>query len=154
MKKGSLIREAAFVLVFTKIFCGDESCDELIETAKNSDVFLLKNKNADENDDGILDEEDFDNISAVLFKGVYDNLEELDGIISKYSDKRQIGRISKVSLAVLRLALYEINYNDKVPTNAAISEAVLLAKKYALESEVKFVNGVLGNYSRALEAQK
>lgn len=148
MKKGSLIREAAFILVFTKIFQSDETPDEIVEIEKSENVFDLKLKDNEETKNGLLNEEDFDNLSVSLFKGVCDHEKELDEIISAYSDKRQIGRISKISLAVLRLALYEIKYNEMVPTNVAISEAVNLAKKFGLDSEVKFVNGVLGKYSR------
>lgn len=142
MKKGSLIREAAFILVFEKIFRGEDSCDEIIENAKEADIFDFGDES--------VSEKDFDKVSASVFKGVYDNVEELDSIISSYSEKRQIGRISKISLAVLRLAVYEIKYNDKVPTNVAISEAVNLAKAYGLDADVKFVNGVLGRFSESL----
>lgn len=145
MKKGSLIREAAFILVFEKIFRTEDSCDEIIENAKEADIFDFG--------DGSVSEKDFDKVSALVFKGVYDNVEELDSIISSYSEKRQIGRISKISLAVLRLAIYEIKHNDKVPTNVAISEAVNLAKMYGLDADVKFVNGVLGRFSESLGAK-
>ncbi|MGN1416160.1 MAG: transcription antitermination factor NusB [Oscillospiraceae bacterium] len=145
MKKGSLIREAAFILVFEKIFRTEESCDEIIATAKDADIFDFGEES--------VEEKDFDKVSAAVFKGVYDNLDELDEIISSYSEKRQIGRISKVSLAVLRLAIYEIKHNDKVPTNVAVSEAVNLAKKYGFDPDVKFVNGVLGRFAESVEAK-
>ena len=145
MKKGSLIREAAFILGCEKIFRTEESCDEIISTAKEAEIFDFGEES--------VDEKDFDKVSAAVFKGVYDNLDELDEIISSYSEKRQIGRISKVSLAVLRLAIYEIKHNDKVPTNVAVSEAVNLAKKYGFDSDVKFVNGVLGRFAESVEAK-
>lgn len=145
MKKGSLIREAAFILVFEKIFRREDSCDEIIESAKEAEIFDFG--------EGAVDEKDFDKVSVSVFRGVYDNLDELDGIISSYSEKRQIGRISKVSLAVLRLAVYEIKHNDKVPTNVAVSEAVNLAKKYGFDADVKFVNGVLGRFAESVEAK-
>ena len=55
-------------------------------------------------------------------------------------------RISKVSLTILKLALYEILYVDDVPEKVAINEAVNLAKKYGTDSDPTFVNGVLGSY--------
>ena len=55
-------------------------------------------------------------------------------------------RISKVSLTILKLALYEILYVDDVPEKVAINEAVNLAKKYGTDSDPAFVNGVLGSY--------
>ena len=80
-----------------------------------------------------------------------DHTAEVDKIIGKFSEKRVISRIPKVSLAILRLAFYEIKFCEKVPENVAISEAVLLAKKYAADNDVSFINGVLGAYSRGAE---
>uniref|UniRef100_UPI00262FD3BE transcription antitermination factor NusB n=1 Tax=uncultured Fibrobacter sp. TaxID=261512 RepID=UPI00262FD3BE len=64
-----------------------------------------------------------------VFAPVYED-DEIDEIISKYSEKRSVERIPKLNLAILRIAIYEALYDDKVPVNVAISEAVLLAKAY------------------------
>ena len=77
---------------------------------------------------------------------VKDKYEELDAIISEFSEKRAVSRIAKVNKTILRLALYEINYSDKIPAKAAVNEAVELAKKYADKQDSSFVNGVLGSY--------
>lgn len=87
-----------------------------------------------------------------LVTGIFEHKDELDGIIEKYSDKRALSRIPKINLAVLRLAIYEALYDEKVPVNVAISEAVALTEKYALDADVSFVNGVLGSFAR--NAQK
>ncbi len=139
MKKGSLLREAAFILVFEKIFRSEDSCDEIYSDALDAGIFDLE--------DSPADEEGLRNVSCMLFKGVYDNLDEVDSVISRYSGTRQIGRISKICLAILRLALYELKYNNLVPTNVVISEAVGLAMNYGLDPDVKFVNGLLGKYA-------
>lgn len=77
---------------------------------------------------------------------------EIDEIISKYLKKGwSISRISRPSLAILRLAIYEIKYLDSVPQSVSINEAVELSKKYSID-ESKFVNGVLGAFVRELEA--
>ena len=78
--------------------------------------------------------------------------DEIDEIISKYLKKGwSISRISRPSLAVLRLAVYEIKYLDSVPQSVSINEAVELSKKYSID-ESKFVNGVLGAFVRDIEA--
>ncbi len=128
--KRSHIREAAFMLIFEKMF-RDDSCEDIIESAKEADEY------------------DFNDEVQQLFKNVVGRTEELDGIISEYSDKRKVNRIGKVSLAVLRLAVYECMYEDKVPVNVAISEAVQLTKKYTFDNDTQFVNGVLGAFSRS-----
>ena len=149
--KRSEIREAAFMLIFEKLFRPECSCDEIIEAAKETGTFEFYPvpETAENKGDpaGAAEVEK-------LFRGVVSKQEELDEIISGYSNKRQVSRIAKVSLTVLRLAIYEILYCDKVPTNVAISEAVNLTKKYALDPEVKLVNGILGAYSRASAAEK
>lgn len=128
----SEIREQAFVLVFESLFRENE-IDEIISMAEEIEEFII-------NDDVLS-----------LFRGTTEKLAEISEIIEKYSEKRQVGRIPKVNLAVLSLAVYEIEYTD-IPINAAISEAVNLAKKYSYENDVAFVNGVLGAYSRDKES--
>lgn len=128
-------RESAFKLVFESLF-REDTPDEILEVAENVDEIIL---NGD---------------VTKMFKGTAEHASELDSIISKFSEKRQIERIPKVNIAILRLALFEILYDERVPMNVAINEAVLISKKYSLEPDVAFVNGVLGAYSRSVEAPK
>ena len=81
-------------------------------------------------------------------------VDEIDSIISKFSNKRTVERIPKINLAILRLAIYEAIYEENVPVNVAISEAVALAGKYALEPDVSFVNGVLGSFAKEQEEKQ
>ena len=128
-------RESAFKMVFESLF-RDDTVEEIIELADEVDEITI-------NDDVIA-----------MFKGTVDHGSELDNIITQYSEKRSLDRIPKVNIAILRLALYEILYDEKVPMNVAINEAVLISKKYSQEADVAFVNGVLGSYSRSDEAKE
>ena len=128
-------RESAFKMVFESLF-RDDTVEEIIELADEVDEITV-------NDDVIA-----------MFKGTVDHGSELDNIITQYSEKRSLDRIPKVNIAILRLALYEILYDEKVPMNVAINEAVLISKKYSQEADVAFVNGVLGSYSRSDEAKE
>ena len=128
------VRESVFILSFEKLF-RDDSADEIIDLAKELGDITV-------NDEVIHN-----------FKGIIEKADELDAVIAKFSDKRTIDRIPKINLALLRLAIYEARYDDKVPINVAISEAVALAGKYAQEADIAFINGVLGAYSRSDEAQ-
>lgn len=126
------IRESEFIIIFEKLF-RDESITELLELS-------LDNESVTVNDE-----------VKETAEGVFANLEEIDAVINKFSEKRNIARMPKINLAILRLAIYEILYkNDKAPVGAIINEAVGLAKKYAQDADVSFVNGVLGAYSRTL----
>ncbi|MCQ2554473.1 MAG: transcription antitermination factor NusB [Clostridia bacterium] len=74
----------------------------------------------------------------------YENeLETVDGIINECADNWNTSRLSKIDLAILRLAVIEIRYLDDVPRAVAINEAVELAKKYGTDESKKFINGVL-----------
>ena len=81
-------------------------------------------------------------------------LSEIDGVIDENLRGWSKTRISKVSLAVLRLALCEMLYIDDVPTGVSINEAVELCKSYSTAEDASFVNGVLGTIARRLEAEK
>lgn len=129
------VRESAFLLTFEMLFRND-NIDELIEIAKENDAIIIN--------DEVVE----------LARGIEEKSDVLDEIISRYSNKRAVNRIPKINLAILRLAIYEANYDEKVPVNVAISEAVALAEKYAYDSDISFVNGVLGTYSRSEEAPK
>ncbi len=83
-----------------------------------------------------------------ILKGVSENIEKIDEIIEKYLVNWKISRISKVNLAILRLATYEIIFDNEIPFKVSINEALDLGKKYSDESSVSFINGVLDNISK------
>ena len=127
------VRQAAFLLSFEKMFL-DDDLDKIFESAEELGEFIPVNDEV-----------------KVLVRSIFDKQEELDSIISKYSDKRAVSRIPKVDLTALRLAIYEALYDEKVPVNVAISEAVALTEKYALEPDIAFVNGLLGSFAKDIK---
>lgn len=77
-------------------------------------------------------------------------IEKLESIDQSLNDKVQgwdTGRMGKVDLTILRLAVYEIMYDEEIPTGVAINEAVELAKKFGQDSSPAFVNGVLAKFA-------
>ena len=88
-----------------------------------------------------------------VVSGVANRADELNEIIGKYSIGWDVSRISRLTRAVLQLAIYEILYVDDVPTGVAVSEAVRLAKKYDGDDTGSFVNGILGSFARSLETE-
>jgi transcription antitermination protein NusB len=75
---------------------------------------------------------------------IIDKLDELDKIINQYSTNWPIDQISLVDRNILRIGVYELKFNDKIPSKVAINEAIELAKNYGGPSSGKFVNGILG----------
>ena len=82
-----------------------------------------------------------------LTKGVIENLEQIDTVIHETAPAFPIDQLAVVDRNILRLAIYEILLDNKVPMRAAINEAVELAKEYGGENSPKFINGVLGSVS-------
>lgn len=74
---------------------------------------------------------------------VADRVEEIDGMINAVARGWKTTRMGKVDLTLLRLAVYEIKFEDDIPTGVAINEAVELAKKYGTDDSSSFVNGIL-----------
>ncbi|MDR2183310.1 MAG: transcription antitermination factor NusB [Clostridiales bacterium] len=128
-------RRHAFCLVFARDFCADCAISEDLDYYLDS----FAEEGASEMD-FILGE----------IQGVYAHLDTIDAYIAETSATWDISRISKVDLAIMRLAVYEILHDDKIPDGTSINEAVELAKAFSSEDGGKFVNGVLGKIVRKL----
>ena len=85
--------------------------------------------------------------------GIMNHIPEIDTLLNQTSRGWKTSRMAKVDLSILRLAVYEMKYDDAVPIGVAINEAVELTRKYSSESSCSFVNGVLGTISRKLAAK-
>ncbi len=123
-------RDQAFCLIFEKSF-RDESCEDILELAET-----------------VRDFEITDYIKTV-FCGVFDNLEMIDGVISKYLEKWTIERIPKADLALFRLGVYEMKFCEDIPIGVTVNEIVELAKTYSGDKDPAYINGVLGSISRS-----
>lgn len=123
-------REAAFTQIFQINQHGDE-LDAMIEE-------LLNDKPECEDNLGYI---------QTVVSGVNEKRDELVAEVEKYLKPGWTWRrISKASLTILKLAIYEMKYMDDVPDKVAINEAVNLAKKYGADNDAKFVNGVLASF--------
>lgn len=85
--------------------------------------------------------------------GVVNRIDDLNKIIGDYAIDWDISRISKLTRAVMQLAIFEIMYVDDVPTGVAISEAVRIVKLYDNSDAGSFVNGILGAFARDLPTE-
>ncbi len=75
---------------------------------------------------------------------IYKMIPELDQQIDAVSENWKTSRMPRIDLSILRLALYEMNYDEKIPAKVAINEAVELAKKYGDKNSSAFINAILG----------
>ena len=116
----------------------EERLDENIMRSLKTDAEMYAGK---------LGEENADYIRAVV-KGVATHMDELNDAIERNAKGWKLSRLSRMTKAVLRLAIYEMRYVDDVPVGVAINEAVALDKVYDTDEAASFINGVLGSIAR------
>ncbi|HEY49390.1 MAG TPA: transcription antitermination factor NusB [Dehalococcoidia bacterium] len=83
-----------------------------------------------------------------LIRGVLDNKERIDSLIKTHAPNWPLEQISAIDRNILRLAIFEILIDNRVPSKAAINEAVELGKTFGSYNSSRFINGVLGSVSR------
>ncbi len=127
------MRERLFKLLFRVEF------NPKSEMAEQEAFFFEAEENA-------ASEEDNAQISE-KFNKIIERLEEIDRDLNDKVQGWDIGRMGKVDLTILRLAIYEVLYDEDIPTGVAINEAVELAKKFGQDSSPSFVNGVLAKFA-------
>lgn len=86
-----------------------------------------------------------------LFHGCLEQIEAVDGVIKENSQNWKFDRISKVDLAILRLAVYELFFRKDIPPIVTINEAIELAKELSTPDSKRFVNGVLDKVKLSLK---
>ncbi len=96
--------------------------------------------------DAKLSEENNDFVRE-LVKGTTKNRDEIDRHIQKLAPAWPVNQLALIDRNILRLAIFEILFDNKVPVKVAVNEAVELAKTFGSESSAKFINGVLGSVS-------
>ena len=124
-------REEAFKLVF-QITAQSDCYLEVVERFAEENAALKK-----------TDRKQFKYIVAAA-NTVFEKVEEIDAVIAEnLTSEWKIERLSKVSLAILRLAVYEIKFVEDIPDTVSVNEAVELAKVYDTDDAPAFINGVL-----------
>jgi len=97
------------------------------------------------------EEEPLEEESAIFMKGlvqgVLSNEKEIDHVIETYAPAWPVEQMALIDRNILRLAIFEILFNNKVPVKVVINEAVELAKTFGGDNTPKFINGVLGTVS-------
>lgn len=123
-------RETAFILLFEKTFT-DEDMPDIVEKARDARDL------------------EPDSFALHLADSVADRLPQLDGIIEPALRNWSKERLSRVALTVLRLAVFEMRYEEETPDSVAINEAVEIAKKFGGAEDAQYINGVLGTLAKA-----
>ena len=102
--------------------------------------------------ESIVSEEEYETYFKAVVLGTVENIKKIDEAIEENSHGWDFDRISRIDLAVLRVAVYELMFREDVPAVVAINEAIEISKKYSGEKSGTYVNGVLGGiYSSVIE---
>lgn len=126
------LREQVFKLLFRVEFNAKEEMEEQCH------LFL-------EHEDVEISEKDAEHIIG-KFTEIHDRLEEIDKMIDEKAKGWSTDRMGKVELTIIRLAVYEMKFDEAIPEGVAINEAVELAKNYGQDESSGFVNGVLAKF--------
>ena len=126
------LRERVFMMLFRVEFYENEDITEQLAT------FLEDSEPIEEKDAKYIEER---------FLKIKELIPEIDEAINSSVKGWKTTRMSKVDLAIIRLAYFEMKYDDSVPMPVAINEAVELAKKFGSDESQSFVNGVLAKLS-------
>ena len=124
----SIIREHIFKILFRAEFYNKE------ELTQQAEYYVSELSNARDKEIEYIK----DKTLAII-----DKLPEIDEIINENSDGWPTNRLGKAELTIMRLAVYEIIFDEEIPNGVAINEAVELSKKYGSDNSSSFVNGVL-----------
>ncbi len=126
------LREQIFKLLFRVEFNAPEDMPE------QKELFFEETESASEQDQKYIDEK---------YGKIMDVLPSIDAQINEKASGWTTERMGKVELTILRLAVFEILYDETVPASVAINEAVELAKKFGQDESPAFVNGVLAKFA-------
>ena len=126
------LREQIFLLLFRVEF------NDLADMPEQMQLFLA--------DDEIERKQKDTDYITKKYDSIMEKLSVIDEQLEQKAENWNVARMGKVELTVLRLALYEMQYDEDVPAGVAINEAVELAKKFGQESSGAFVNAVLAKF--------
>lgn len=125
-------REQAFFLIFERSF-RDDSLEEILDAALAArDIQVAP-------------------YAEKVFHGIEQYGSQIDAVIEENIIGWKRSRLSRVASSILQVAVYEMLFEESIPSSVSISEAVSLAKLYGTQEESSFVNGVLGGIARKLE---
>ncbi|MBO5143319.1 MAG: transcription antitermination factor NusB [Clostridia bacterium] len=132
-------REVAFKIVFELAFQNDEEAAKLYEKMIEASEEKFE-----------ITEEDNLYINEMI-DGIQSNESSIDEQIKSHLKDWSFDRLSKIDLAILRLAIYEINYREDIPCKVSVNEAVELAKIFGEDSSPAFINGILAEVLKEVE---
>lgn len=140
----SQIREQIFKLLFRVEF---NSLEDMPEQVK----LFMESPTLDKDEDNCKEISISDNEQQYIinkYDDIVSHMSEIDGIINDNAKGWSTDRLGKVELTILRLAVYEIKYDNDIPVSVAIDQAVELSKRFGRDESYSFINGILASVAK------
>lgn len=130
-----IAREVAMKLAFASLLGGEDTYESVLDKSGIADAPTAEDTA----------------FSEAVLRGIEENREEIDAKIDEIAIGWRIGRMPRVDLSILRVAIYEMLYREDIPASVSINEAVELAKAFGGERSSAYINGMLGTLAKKLE---
>ena len=142
MGNNIVVRRKGRVLAFQALYSYD------VGQVPLEDLLKLDWRNIDETEDANSVEE-YLAFARILISGTINHIQEIDSVIKSHlSEKWEMGRINKVTLAILRMSVFSLLYQKDVSPPIIIDEAISISKKYGTDDAFKFINAILDKISK------
>jgi N utilization substance protein B len=138
-------RRKGRILAFQALYCWESTHASINELMTFSWLEIDKQKALE---DGIA------GFSRLLIAGTIENIKVIDKIIKKHLQNWDISRLNRVDLAILRMSVYTLMYQEEIAPSIVIDEAIGISKEFGTDDSFRFVNGVLDSIRRTLLAEK
>jgi N utilization substance protein B len=138
-------RRKGRILAFQALYCWESTHVSIDELMTFSWLDIEKQKALE---DGIA------GFSRLLIAGTVENIKIIDALIKKHLENWDISRLNRVDLAILRMSVYTLMYQDEIAPSIVIDEAIGISKEFGTDDSFRFVNGVLDAIRRTLLAEK
>ena len=138
-------RRKGRILAFQALYCWESSRVPVEELAGFS---WLENEKLAGLDQTIVD------FSRLLITGTIENIKAIDAMIKKHLENWDFSRLGRVDLAVMRISVYSLMYQNEMAPSIVIDEAIGISKEFGADDSFRFINGVLDSIRRTLQAEK
>ena len=138
-------RRKGRILAFQALYCWESSRVPVEELAGFS---WLENEKLAGLDQAIVD------FSRLLITGTIENIKAIDAMIKKHLENWDFSRLGRVDLAVMRISVYSLMYQNEMAPSIVIDEAIGISKEFGADDSFRFINGVLDSIRRTLQTEK
>jgi len=141
-------RRKGRILAFQALYYWDTLPDNSVPVEELTSFEWLEEEKRDKLDEGI------GAFSKILIAGTVENIAGIDDIIIKHLENWDIKRVNRVDLAILRISVYSLMYQNEIAPSIIIDEAIGISREFGTDDSYRFVNGVLDSIRKTLQGQK